>query len=101
MAMTDGMDWAECYEPLRDVNFLLATFFLLFLAFAKLAVMNVVTAIFCQNAIDSAQFQRDEKVKRYQEQQEIFMKDLRDIFEAIEMDGDGHLTPAEFEHGLQ
>jgi len=101
MAMMDGMDWADCYGPLRDVSFLLAMFFLVFLSFAKLAVMNVVTAIFCQNAIDNAHKQRDEKVKRYQEQQEMFMTDLRQIFKAIDVDRDGFLTLSEFEKGLQ
>jgi len=101
MAMTGGMDWADCYWPLREVGFVLATFFLLFLSFAVLAVMNVVTAIFCQNAIDSAHIQRDEKVLRFQEQQDIFMRDLREIFEPMDTDGDGSLTLREFECGLR
>jgi len=101
MAMTDGMDWADCYGPLRDVSFMLAMFFLLFLSFARLAVMNVVTAIFCQNAIDNAHIQREEKVQRYQDFQEMLMRDLREIFETIDLDGDGHLTLAEFERGLR
>jgi len=101
MAMTGGMDWADCYWPLREVSFELAMFFLLFLSFAVLAVMNVVTAIFCQNAIDSAHIQREEKVLRYQEQQEIIMRDLRDVFMSIDKDGDGHVTLSEFERGLR
>jgi len=101
MAMTGGMDWADCYWPLRNVNQLIGLFFLLFLSFALLAVMNVVTAIFCQNAIDNAHIQRDEKVMRFQEQQEMFMRDLREIFLTIDTDGDGHLTVSEFERGLR
>jgi hypothetical protein len=101
MAMTGGMDWADCYWPLREINFMIAMFFLVFLSFAVLAVMNVVTAIFCQNAIDNAHVQRDEKVLRYQERQEMFVRDLREIFEEIDSDGNGLLTLSEFERGLR
>jgi len=62
--------------------------------------MNVVTAIFCQSAIDGAANQREVQMQKFEEQREMYSQQLRDVFEEIDADKDGDLTIDEFELGL-
>merc|ERR1719433_2363776 len=58
-SITGGISWHECVVPLQDLGWLYVTLFTTFIAFSVFAVMNVVTAVFCQSAIESAQSDRD------------------------------------------
>merc|ERR1719362_425534 len=96
------MDWSDAFGPLAnsDVGPIFASLFLVYLTFTTLAVMNVVTAIFCQSAIDGAANQREVQMQKFEEQQELHSKQLGDVFKAIDMDGSGDLTLDEFELGV-
>jgi len=97
MSITGGMDWSDAYHPLGPV---FAILFLVFVTFTILAVMNVVTAIFCQSAIDGAANQREVQMQKFEEQQEMYSRQLGDVFKVIDVDGSGDLTMDEFEIGV-
>jgi len=102
MSITGGMDWSEAFEPLTqsDVGPMFASMFIVFLTFTTLAVMNVVTAIFCQSAIDGAANQRDVQMQKFEEQQEMYSKQLREVFQELDENASGDLTMDEFEIGI-
>ncbi|OLQ11118.1 Kinase D-interacting substrate of 220 kDa [Symbiodinium microadriaticum] len=55
MSITNGVSWNLILIPLKEVHVVWVVFFLFFIAFTYLAVLNVVTGVFCQSAIESAQ----------------------------------------------
>ena len=59
--MTGGVDWNDMSLPLeRSLSPIFALVFALYIAFAVLAMMNVVTGVFVESALGSAREERDE-----------------------------------------
>jgi len=61
--LTGGVSWQDVSEPLEDVSLLWAMFFVRFLSFCYLAVLNIVTGIVCTTAIESANDDLDMQVQ--------------------------------------
>jgi len=103
MSITGGMDWSDAFNPLHGLAALAPVFamlFVVFVTFTTLAVMTVVTALFCQSAIDGAANQREVQMQKFEEQQEMYSRQLGDVFKVIDVDGSGDLTMDEFEIGV-
>jgi len=75
--------------------------FLVFVFFVNFAVLNVVTGIFCQSAIESAQQDNDEVLEVQLSMKKDYVMKLQELFEDIDQEGDGFVTLAEFEEHLQ
>jgi hypothetical protein len=55
-AITGGIDWGDVCDPLiSEINPIMGLAFAAFIAFALLALMNVVTGVFVQTALQSAE----------------------------------------------
>jgi len=55
MSITGGVSWEAVITPLGYISPVWACLFLFYIAFTYFAVLNVVTGVFCQSAIESAQ----------------------------------------------
>jgi len=99
-AVTGGMDWGDCYAPLVQIGWMTRFLFILFLTFTSLAVLNVVTAIFCQSAIEGVADQQEMKEQHIEEKKKTLMEQLLMLFKVIDQDGSGELSASEFEAGL-
>jgi len=100
MAITGGMDWTDSYTPLEQIGWMSQSLFILYMTFTSLAVLNVVTAIFCQSAIDGAANQQDIQEQDVEERKATVRTQLLKLFNVIDEDGSGYLTVSEFEEGL-
>lgn len=59
-AMSGGMDWDGVADPLlQEIGVLTAFMFAAYIAFALLALLNVVTGVFVQTALNSAKKEED------------------------------------------
>uniref|UniRef100_A0A7S4UQF2 EF-hand domain-containing protein n=1 Tax=Alexandrium monilatum TaxID=311494 RepID=A0A7S4UQF2_9DINO len=58
-AMSGGIDWDSLAGPLISINILLGMAFASYIAFALLALMNVVTGVFVQTALQNAKDEED------------------------------------------
>jgi len=96
MASTGGVDWHELGEPLLKVGSLYYGFFLFFIAFAFVAVLNVVTGIFVNDAIQASQSDAQESILAQIEEERQFEETLRVLFTVMDTDADGNLTLEEF-----
>jgi len=60
-AITGGMDWDDLVSPLlRDVSPWLSLVFVLYIAVATLAIMNVVTGVFVDSVLASAKVDKEQ-----------------------------------------
>ncbi|CAE7847323.1 NaCP60E [Symbiodinium necroappetens] len=92
MSIAGGVSWEEVISPLMWVSPFWEGCFLFFIAFSYLAVLNVVTAVFCQSAIESAQSDHATVVQNMLDNKEQHLQKLRALFEKIGDDYVGGIT---------
>jgi hypothetical protein len=100
MATTGGNDWAHWYEALEPIGSVSTTLYLFYIAFSQIAVMNILTGIFVENAMSLAvpdrQAMFSEETKKYLVQ----AQELNAIVRALDASHDGFLTIEEFRKGM-
>jgi len=101
MVLVGGVNWEAPIAPLSEVNFGLAVIFVLYIAFMNFAVLNVVTGIFCQNAIESANADKEIAIMMKHKQTDGYKDNMRKIFQQIDVDGSGDITMGEMEAKLE
>mmetsp|Transcript_111913 Transcript_111913/g.289173 ORF Transcript_111913/g.289173 Transcript_111913/m.289173 type:complete len:247 (+) Transcript_111913:2-742(+) len=100
MAITGGISWGELSDPLSDVSGIYVALFAGYIILTQLAVLNVLTGVFCQNAIDSAQHDQDLVTQALMANKEFYVNRIKEIFKTIDTDGSGGLTIQEFRQHL-
>eukprot|EP00747_Dinoflagellata_sp_TGD_P096133 gnl/TRDRNA2_/TRDRNA2_166737_c1_seq1.p1 gnl/TRDRNA2_/TRDRNA2_166737_c1~~gnl/TRDRNA2_/TRDRNA2_166737_c1_seq1.p1 ORF type:complete len:616 (+),score=104.52 gnl/TRDRNA2_/TRDRNA2_166737_c1_seq1:50-1849(+) len=90
--ITGGIDWRDAMIPLSDsVSSAVALVYCFYIAVSVLAILNVITGIFVESAIDSA---RDEKDNE-------FSTVARELFGQADENSDGIVTWAEFAESMK
>lgn len=91
-AITGGMDWADLTTELSNIGTILGIIPLVgYVSFSTLAMMNVITGVFLETAMERA---RDEK--------EIFLaRHARGIFEKADRNKNGMITWQDFEIAIK
>mmetsp|Transcript_121339 Transcript_121339/g.343808 ORF Transcript_121339/g.343808 Transcript_121339/m.343808 type:complete len:553 (-) Transcript_121339:209-1867(-) len=95
--LTQGVSWQEAIDPLEQVSQLAVSAFLFFVFFTYFAILNVVTGIFCNKAIEAAARDPDTMASSLQGQQQEYVEHIKELFREIDSDESGTLTVAEFE----
>lgn len=101
MAIAGGVSWSEPALPLFEIGRLWVGVFLTYIIFTYFAVLNVVTAVFCEKAIKSAHDDHYNLMQTLREQREVINKQLQRAFDKIDTAKAGFLTLQEFERIAQ
>lgn len=97
MSICGGVSWIEPMGPLLEVGAMWTVVFLAYISFAYFAVLNVVTGVFCEKAIKSANDDHYHMLQLMNERREEFEVRLQNVFKKIDLDSSGHVTLEEFE----
>lgn len=89
-AILGGVDWDNLVVPLLDISWVLGILFAVYIAFALLAMLNVITGIFVESALKNAA----------KETERTFQDQVRAIYAMTDSDHDGNVTREEFEIGI-
>ncbi|CAE7259023.1 Scn9a [Symbiodinium natans] len=100
MSITGGVSWEEVITPLMYVSPFWPACFVFFIAFSYLAVLNVVTAVFCQSAIESAQNDHATVIQNMLDNKEQHLQKLRSLFHKIGDSQGAGITYRMFEEKL-
>jgi len=92
MTVSGGVSWVELYRPLTDVHWASAAVLVFFIFFTIYALTNIITGIFVDTAIQSAQNDRDEVIQSELLQAEGVLQQMREVFGDADTDGDGEIT---------
>merc|ERR1712012_110920 len=65
MAMSGGRNWVDLFNPLVRVHWSLGSVLILYIFFTVFFLTNIMTGIFCDTAIQSAQSNRDEAIQSH------------------------------------
>merc|ERR1719478_255077 len=96
-AISGGKDWDDFADPLaKGVSPLLLYMFCLYTAFFYFAVLNVVTGMFCTEAISVSAEDRDHLVEDELRKTMDMVSQFKQLFAEVDADGDGEMTWAEF-----
>jgi len=88
MAVSGGINWKDLSAPLEATGNAHVMLFLLYIAFVYFFVLNVVTGVFCQNAIEGAQQDLDLSIEAHLREKQVYVDHLRLLFEEMnEEDG--------------
>eukprot|EP00930_Biecheleria_cincta_P034585 TRINITY_DN23886_c0_g3_i1.p1 TRINITY_DN23886_c0_g3~~TRINITY_DN23886_c0_g3_i1.p1 ORF type:complete len:602 (-),score=106.66 TRINITY_DN23886_c0_g3_i1:90-1895(-) len=90
-----GISWGEVCDPLFEVGWFAVLMLLAYISFTVLAVLNVVTGVFVDNAFRSADKQRSDVIQKEIDKKEEYESQIHDFFVAIDGDRSGEITPAE------
>mmetsp|Transcript_12991 Transcript_12991/g.30901 ORF Transcript_12991/g.30901 Transcript_12991/m.30901 type:complete len:636 (+) Transcript_12991:61-1968(+) len=100
MCVSGGVNWSEVMAPLPLISPIWALLFLFFICFTYFAVLNVVTGVFCQTAIESAQNDQTAVVHSILKNKQAHIDKIRNLFTAIGDDKTGVITFAMFEEQI-
>lgn len=92
MSIAGGVSWEEVVRPLKAISTAWVFVFLFYIAFTYFAVLNVVTGVFCQSAIDSAQNDQSMVLQSILATKQANIDKIRHLFEKIDVEETGVIT---------
>eukprot|EP00440_Ansanella_granifera_P055394 gb/GFBE01060051.1/.p1 GENE.gb/GFBE01060051.1/~~gb/GFBE01060051.1/.p1 ORF type:complete len:617 (+),score=117.16 gb/GFBE01060051.1/:1-1851(+) len=101
MAMSGGNDWVVYYEALALTGNIYHFLFLLFITFAIFAVVNIVTGVFVDSALQSNHVDQAMLIQEELEVKKAKLASMKEVFENLDEDGTGTFTIDEFENRLR
>mmetsp|Transcript_30887 Transcript_30887/g.57927 ORF Transcript_30887/g.57927 Transcript_30887/m.57927 type:complete len:385 (+) Transcript_30887:3-1157(+) len=99
-AMLGGISWGEVADVLMDVDVISPALLLLYVSFTILAVLNVITGAFVDNALNLASQQRDFQIEKEIEAKEQYVEQIRALFKTIDDDESGEVSREEIREML-
>jgi len=99
-AMAGGVSWGELLDSLRPLPFAYTVIFLFFIAFAIFGVVNIVTAVFVENAIHNGISDRDTLVEDEMKEKKKYVEKIKVLFQDLDFDGGGTIGLEEFNQAV-
>jgi len=96
MAISGGLSWGEALDPLKSFSLIAVACMVFYVLIAVFAVMNVVTGVFCNTAIESANSDRDIRAIEQLNKQTTLVKSLKELFQEIDHDNSNMVSIDEF-----
>jgi len=97
MSVTGGISWIEVSEPLGQAGDVYRFAFNGFIGFVQIAVLNVVTGVFCENAIQSASRDEHEVMLEHVRRKAEYVHKLNGVFGHC----DGEISVRDFEAQME
>jgi len=101
MSISGGVSWEEVIAPLAQISYFWVVIYLFYISFTYFAVLNVVTGVFCQSAIDSAQNDHANVVQSMLANKEAHVEKITELFSRLGANKTGVITYGMFEEGLR
>jgi len=100
-SVSGGVSWEDAVDPLDSISWLLIVVFYIYISFAYFAVLNVVTGVFCQSALESAQRDQDMLMQQIMANKQNHVKKVKELFQDIDCDNSGFITLQELESRME
>lgn len=99
-AILGGISWYETVMPLHEISIIYTMLFVGYIFFVSLAVMNVITGVFCSSAIEAAQRDHETMMHNVMTSKAAHLDKIKELFCVMDDDGSGGMTFAELEEKL-
>lgn len=98
---TGGEDWTYFYDIIMTTGRPYAGLFIFFIAFSQIAFLNILTAIFVNQAMELAKPDRDTLAVLQRKKEIEAYEELRSFCRLMDEDGTGTISVADFEKHLK
>jgi len=97
-ATTGGSDWENLFDDpiIERMGALNIGLFIFLIAFIQVALLNILTAVFVENALKLAQPDRDQQALEQRKKELAEAQELRSLCETIDLDNSGTINPNQF-----
>lgn len=95
-----GLSWDVAVRPLGEISIVWTMLFAAYIFFTYFAVLNVVTGVFCQSAMDSAARDHDMAVSHALTNKKTYVDKLCQLFDSLDGMDTGQITFDVFERHL-
>jgi hypothetical protein len=96
-----GEDWGVGLDVATECGFLSAVFFMVFISFSQIALINIITGIFVDHAMQSLTPTREQLATTLEEEEESFAKELETLCHVVDVDQSSCLTREQFNELLK
>jgi uncharacterized membrane protein len=96
-ATLGGMDWMDIYNVLKEFGALNSLVFLLCIIVVQVMIVNIITGMFVETAIESMEKTREQQALEHVKEERMQERDLHVFLDQIDSDGDGRLDAKEWE----
>merc|ERR1711953_1302090 len=93
--------WGDVLDTMVTVDTLSAGLFFFYIAFSMLCVLNIITGIFVDNALETSRTQREYIVRRQEKAKARSIKELVNIFDEVDKDASGMISWEEMASALE
>jgi len=83
MSITGGINWEDAYEPLKKVSLVAVALMNLFIVIGFFTILNVVTGVFVNTAIEGAAADKDMATLKQAQHRTAQIAALRDVFQEV------------------
>lgn len=96
LVITNGVNDSAA-NPLFGISILWGIVFLVYVGLSYFAILNVLTAVFCGSAIETARNDRELAMYQLRHSRDVLASKLREIFGLIDIDASGDITMHEIQ----
>jgi len=100
-SITNGQAWGEIMEPLNAINPVYVGVFIFYISFSIFALMNVITGVFVDTALERSQTERDILVEKELAMKQACITNLKELFHEADTDQSGVIDFQEFSKVLE
>eukprot|EP00930_Biecheleria_cincta_P072872 TRINITY_DN60213_c0_g1_i1.p1 TRINITY_DN60213_c0_g1~~TRINITY_DN60213_c0_g1_i1.p1 ORF type:complete len:952 (+),score=144.06 TRINITY_DN60213_c0_g1_i1:33-2858(+) len=97
-SISGGMDWGDASDSLSAIHSAWGYLFVSYISFCCFAVLNVMTGVFCQRAMDMTSRDEQTQLLGFRADQFRILQTAQDLFDELDASGSGTLTLKELEN---
>eukprot|EP00928_Gymnodinium_smaydae_P080053 TRINITY_DN63856_c0_g1_i1.p1 TRINITY_DN63856_c0_g1~~TRINITY_DN63856_c0_g1_i1.p1 ORF type:complete len:570 (+),score=68.53 TRINITY_DN63856_c0_g1_i1:64-1773(+) len=99
--ISGGTNWREAHKPLQHTSMLLGMVFFVYIIITYFAVLNVVTGLFVNSAIENASRDPELVMNNLLMNKQKYIENIKQGFRRLDADGSGNITLLELEEMLK
>lgn len=100
-SLTGGIEWYKIMGPLSHMSIFLMLLFLFYILFGTFSILNIITGVFVDGAIQRSSQERDLKLEKQREERAMYVTMLLDLLEEIDVEGEGVISRETLEDAFQ
>lgn len=95
--VTAGLSWGYAAYPLLEVGGVYLAIFIVFVSVTAFGVLNIITSVFVESAMQSARHSRDLMSEEKNREKKLYVTHLKKLFKEIDLDGSGVVSEEELD----
>mmetsp|Transcript_111358 Transcript_111358/g.325744 ORF Transcript_111358/g.325744 Transcript_111358/m.325744 type:complete len:738 (+) Transcript_111358:105-2318(+) len=100
-SITGGVSWRDVLNPLTNTGAGFTALFICYVFFCIFSVLNIVTGVFVDGAIQRSSQERDLRLEKEKEQKKMYVSMLTDLLEEIDSEGTGVISREDLEEAFK